>query len=427
MVSFFSMLIRLFVFCVVALQSQVKKLKTWPSKVRVIYQCEFRTEKMLLLALYQNGTLRPDIVRMLKSAREQGIYVIAVNTLKLNQPSQYSSLIDCYIERPNFGRDFGSYKTGFLHIYANNWEAQISRLMIANDSVFYTKHRTAKFLRDMFNSEIEVLGSTENFDREHHLGSFCIAISNKIIRHKKLKYYWHKYKLTDLRPSVITRGEFMLSRTLRQCVSSADEFHALYSGARYFRELRNNNDLLEFSLKNVRKSKINPWKRASIKNVAVELIKRNFLNLEELKSGETKKTYFRAEQSASTNVNNSEYYFITTIAELLDFVKAINDNVEAPSINEKELSKIIVSELADGFNTGSHIHQNAIILLKQGLPLVKNDCIYRGLINIEDLYNLTNLLEPDEAIELETLLLSRPYGGHHLEGMEKLAFNYGYL
>jgi hypothetical protein len=69
------------------------------------------------LALYEKGRLRSDIENLLITAKSLGMYVLAVNTLKVHNPDGLKDKIDCYIERPNFGRDFGSYQTGFLHIY----------------------------------------------------------------------------------------------------------------------------------------------------------------------------------------------------------------------------------------------------------------------------------------------------------------------
>jgi hypothetical protein len=113
---------------------------------------------ILLLALYEKGVLRDDIVRLIEEAKAAGLYVIGVNTLKLRDPSGLSGLLDCYIERPNFGRDFGSYRTGFLHLFERGWAKRCSRLLMANDSVFYTGDKLAKFIDDMMTSEIEVLG-----------------------------------------------------------------------------------------------------------------------------------------------------------------------------------------------------------------------------------------------------------------------------
>lgn len=171
---------------------------------RVVHARAYDNRPIMLLALYQKGRLRPDVWRLLRAARAQNLYIVAVNTLRL-VPDEISALqdnVDCYIERPNFGRDFGSYRSGFLYLLSRGWEACCPRLLMLNDSVFYSETRTALFLRNLMDSSIEVLGATENFEVEYHLGSFCIAIDGKILRDTRFQKYWNDYRLTDVRPAV---------------------------------------------------------------------------------------------------------------------------------------------------------------------------------------------------------------------------------
>ncbi|MBE9476424.1 MAG: hypothetical protein IME92_04705, partial [Proteobacteria bacterium] len=147
----------------VSLLSEKKRLQSIGKRSRILWENELQGRSILLLALYEKGVLRPDIQRLLKQAKAQGMFVLCVNTLKLKDPDQYKDIIDCYIEKFNFGRDFSSYKTGFLHIYKRGWETECARVLMANDSVFYTSKGLKKFLKDMVETDVEVLGSTENF------------------------------------------------------------------------------------------------------------------------------------------------------------------------------------------------------------------------------------------------------------------------
>lgn len=222
----------------VTLQSEANRLKSFGKRPRVHFEAPHDGERIVLLALYQKGELRPDLVRLLKAAKAQGLYVMGVNTLRLSDPDSVRDLIDCYIERPNFGRDFGSYKTGFLHLYARGWDKTCPRLLMINDSVYYSTRGLDKFLTDMTTSDIEVLGATENYEIRHHLGSFCIAMAQSILCHDLIKKYWRNYSLTDVRPTVIRRGEMKLSRTLKSCVSKPSQFRALYDSSRFMAEIR---------------------------------------------------------------------------------------------------------------------------------------------------------------------------------------------
>ena len=58
--------------------------------------------------------------------------------MRIEDRAKLEGLIDCYIERPNFGRDFGSYKTAFMHLFAQGWHEHCPRLLMLNDSIFYS-------------------------------------------------------------------------------------------------------------------------------------------------------------------------------------------------------------------------------------------------------------------------------------------------
>ncbi|NMY13772.1 hypothetical protein HBO38_36310 [Pseudomonas veronii] len=91
-----------------SVQSRVNQIKDLFRSDNVIYAAPYGGQKVVLMALYQKGELRADVAHVLVCAKEQGAYVICVNTLKLKLPERYSGVIDCYIEKYNFGRDFST-------------------------------------------------------------------------------------------------------------------------------------------------------------------------------------------------------------------------------------------------------------------------------------------------------------------------------
>ena len=77
--------------------------------------------------------------------------------------------------------------------------------------------------------------------------------------------------------------------------------------------------------------------------------------------------------------------------------------------------------------SGNEIHQNAVILLKMGLPIIKNDGLYRGVFNYTTIYNICQLLPDNEASAFRAVIMERQFGGNWLIGIKRLAFNFGYL
>lgn len=401
---------------IVSVQSEMQRFKTLGQKPIIHFQARYEGQQIMLLALYEKGALRPDVLRLLETARAEGLYILAVNTLKLKDPVALQDRVDCYIERPNFGRDFGSYKTGFLHIFKQGWNERCPRLLMINDSIFFSAARLPKFLNDMMSSDIEVLGATENYDIEYHLGSFCIAMSQSVLKHPLFQKYWRYYRITDVRPKVIKHGELKLSKVLKKCASKSENFTALYSSLRYSVLIRSSEEMINFSLRNIRTSTIFSWKRASLKNVAADY--RGRYAIQEFDLSDSIKSL-----ELSVNKYPSEKQ-ITNISELKEYLR---EKLNANTVSDDEIHHLIISELVEGFMSGSQIHQNATLMLEMGLPIIKNDGLYRGIFSYEDVFRICTHLEKDEAIELQSVLMSRPYGGNHLTGWRNAAFKVGLL
>ena len=411
---------------IIQLKSEQARLRAWGKKPVVHFEAPFAGQKIMLLAMYEKGVARPDVLRLLRCAKEAGLYVLAVNTLRLSDPASLKGLADCYIERPNFGRDFGSYKTGFLHVYARGWDRTCPRLLMINDSVYFNSCRMPRFLDDMMSSEIEVLGSTENYDEEYHLGSFCIAMSRRILGQTGFKKFWENYRLSDLRPTVIRRGEMGLSKVLRRCASSPQQFSALYSATRFSEQIDKDDELLDFAIRNGRTSPLIRWKRITALGL-----------LDYMRASYLIPVYQAAETGNGRNIGGGgiiveasvkeldESAFVAGYRDLVDYLRGKLKNPQ--QFDECRARALTAAWVGEVYMEGSHIHQNATILLYQGLPIVKLDGLYRGVFNLADVGNLAAQLPAQEGSELRRLLMDRPFGGDTLVGWKKAAFFMGYL
>ncbi|MBE9489856.1 MAG: hypothetical protein IMY67_06145, partial [Bacteroidetes bacterium] len=282
----------------------------------------------------------------------------------------------------------------------------------------YTSKGLKKFLKDMVETDVEVLGSTENFERSYHLGSFCISISCQILQNKKLKSYWRKYKLTDIRPVVIRRGEMGLTKALKKCISSDLNYQALLNVSHFLKSVEANPSIIDFYLQNQRSSeRITTWKKVSAKSI-VNLISKKYLFDH---NKESKNGFMISEIDHKL----FDAYYLNTVDDIMVFLKSITSDKTCP---DRDLVKnIIVAELGEAFISGSQVHQNAPILLNIGLPFVKLDGQYRGAFNQEDIYNITRQLNKIEAGELQYLLSNRPYGGTTLVSWKLTAFMRGLI
>lgn len=412
------------------IKSFVNGLKSFFYADRVLVNKNGEKRKILLLAMYEKYLARNDVLNLVKHCKSLNIYVVAVNTRKLNKENSREFLdnVDVYIERYNYGRDFGSYKTGMNFLYQNGCLDSCDRLIILNDSVYYDKSRLPNLIDVFSKSNIDVLGATENFEFTHHLGSFALSFSSYIINHKKFKRYWAKYINSDVRPHVIKNGELKLNKLLKKIARSDDSYKALYDST-YLREhfLFNKDSIFKFSKFTRSESTIGP--RWGV--VTPSSLLKSFLITSRVVFSENVisqlGTTLRSINTESENKYNiypkSKIDIVTSIESCRDVLKRLTGTDDAYS----DFLRYAENKCIDSFRMGSQIHQNPGTLLYLGLPIVKLDGFFRGLFVEEDVGKIQMLMDATEFIELTKLLYSKPYGLDHLTGIDKLAFNLGIL
>jgi len=379
-------------------------------------------QSILLIALFEKSYLRKDIVRLLELSKKAGLYVIAVNTRKLGKQylTDYNHLFDVYIQQYNFGRDFGSYKKGFSYIFKHNLNRNSERVLMLNDSLYYDAERVPKFIDDMTNTSVEVLGATENFEINYHLGSFAISFAKSITTHRKFIRYWNNYRLSDIRPTVIKRGEMGLSKLLAQIVTNEFEMKALYDAYRVRKFLEDTPDLIKSYSVHYRNSNLVHWGRLSSLGLSEDFISGTRLNYE-------RKT---STQSNMVKITRDEFrdrindVHITDIDSALTYFERLKHNNEdlIPDFYDYAVQQSVKYS-----RFGSQIHQNNACFVFMGLPIIKLDGLYRGMFSERDISNFKKLLRPDYYDELIEILYKKPYGEHFLHGWKRVAFMHGLI
>ncbi len=391
----------------------------------VIYENKiYKGQSVLLLALFEKGVLRNDIKRLLQIAKDKGLYVVAVNTKKLQKDELtiVVDLIDVYIEQFNYGRDFGSYKKGFNYLYRSDVAKGSPKVLMLNDSVYYDSDRLGLFIDEMLDERFEVRGATENFEINYHLGSFAICFDNKIVNDKRFKKYWSGYALTDVRPAVIERGEMGLSKVLNSIVSNELKIGACYNAKRVRSFLRQRENLLLYIMF-LRKSDLVDWRTRS----PVDLID-SFLDLTHLSKlkksdrvdGKNNIPTIHLQRDARDKLS----IFVTELEDIhlvFNQFSNLNQNIDSYFYD------FVRNELVENSRSGSQIHQNNACFLLMGMPIIKLDGIYRGMFSEQDVFAFEKILSERNFNELIDLLYSKPYGGNTLKGLKNAAFKRGLI
>lgn len=381
------------------------------SKPKFLKNSEFSGSKIALIALYEKGELRNDMQNLVKTLREKNFYIVGVNTLKLSE--SHKNFFDCYIERYNFGRDFGSYKEGFQYIFSMlNKDEKSSSVLMLNDSVFYSYSNLSNFIDAMSSEEYEVIGATENFEIEHHLGSFCINFSKEMIENPKFQKYWNSYSLSDMRPRVIKKGEMGLSKTIKKCLSSSDKMNVLYS-VESFRKFIESNDYVWRNF--------NDYSRKS-RNVGWPIPSINSLHKEVMHYILSKSSFYsdKIDLEAELSELNPDGVY-----SLEEYFKFLEDNNVALSHNV--IKKLSTSQLLSSFVKGSQIHQNFGFNYMMGCGILKIDAVYRGMIDYHDIMVMQKYMSSEDFEEYSRILLKTTFGEDSLIGWRLVAFMHGYI
>ncbi|NMJ41487.1 lipopolysaccharide biosynthesis protein [Roseomonas sp. JC162] len=169
-----------------------------------------------------------DFLDLLATLRRQGVNAVVVcnGRPRPAELEQLRAAAHRILIRPNVGRDMGAYRAASLHLQG----LAAGRMLYFNDSIFYLR---GPELEDMVgrltDSAYDVVGTFENHEYYHHVGSFAFGVSGEVFADPRVAAFWERYKPYDLRPHAIVRGEIGLA----ECVKKAGyRIDVVYSAER---------------------------------------------------------------------------------------------------------------------------------------------------------------------------------------------------
>lgn len=398
-------------------QNLIAFLKSLVEKPNLLKQ-EFPIpgQPILVVALWKYGPLRQDIKNLFATARSLGYFVMAVNTGRGQEAKEYEH-VNYYAQVSNFGRDFASYKFAMTTLYKRGWHKQAPRLVIANDSIFYSEIGLETFLNASLETKFRALGATENFEYERHLGSFFLSFDSSVFQHKRFIRFWKRYRRSNIRPTVIRRGELRLSKTVKKLVDPS-EFGALYNigllSERFSTQDARQADRL-FSLA-VRPPGPLSWKRTLLPTVAEEWRNRYSAQMVRLQS-DTKMSVNQIQDLVIRSVTISGMS-----KEIGRLVPGTHQDVIESTLREVAIESALLSAAS-----GSQIHTACLWFSEAGLPIMKLDLLYRGTVSFSDILKYQKFMTSDEFLQFRELMFNRPYGGDTLVGWRRAAFFRGLI
>lgn len=194
------------------------------------------TAKKAIYLIYPSHGLLASHLTTLAYFKAMGVSATVVSNLPLPPEDEAKLLANCttYIERPNFGYDFGGYRDGVLSL--ENMLRDTDQLIMMNDSVWFPLYPDSDWLADVDALGVDFAGAVaigdksvmplvegspfnqgfRHHDRLFHYGSFAICIGPKILHDPKFMLFWKSFPLSNRKIKVILRGEIGLTQWVRK-------------------------------------------------------------------------------------------------------------------------------------------------------------------------------------------------------------------
>jgi glycosyltransferase involved in cell wall biosynthesis len=183
-------------------------------KFSLVKSIESKTNnRVAIVALFPRDGLLPSVNRLIDSLVSSNYSVVAVMNQSKYLDSWLTALSDKPVEilvRPNIGRDFGAYRTGFRYVESKGVLNASEHLLFANDSVLYGPN-SIDFVKSLLNVNKPWLGMFVNYQFHTHSQSFFQVFRKEVFANSSFSDFWKNYYPSELRHKAINNGEVALS------------------------------------------------------------------------------------------------------------------------------------------------------------------------------------------------------------------------
>ena len=188
-------------------------------------------DNVAIYLIYPSNGLKPSHLRTLQYLTRKQYSVVVVCNLALRRDDEQQILPLChrYIQRPNYGYDFGGYRDGVLSALSGSDRPK--RLILLNDSTWFPITDHTDWLEDVVELDLDFAAAASNFGvprpdpsdfknmkfnyrvdhRRFHYCSFALAFGSRILNDPDFTKFWKKFPLTNKKKSTVRRGEVGLT------------------------------------------------------------------------------------------------------------------------------------------------------------------------------------------------------------------------
>jgi hypothetical protein len=153
------------------------------------------------------------------SRQGYAVLLVANSPVSATDQQALGSCIWRFVERPNFGYDFGGYRDGIRLLW--HWSVAPEHLIILNDSVWFPLNENENMVASMERSSAGFVGALRHVDHPQadteHAGiflSYFFLIKRAVLSSPVFLDYWNHYVATSNKYLTVRRGERGFSRAL---------------------------------------------------------------------------------------------------------------------------------------------------------------------------------------------------------------------
>lgn len=193
----------------------------FPSDYRVQNGAAPLTQKVAIFLVYQPKGMAASVLATCRHLTKRGYAVLLVANAPVSAQDQQAmgACVWRFVERPNFGYDFGGYRDGIRLLW--HWSVSPEHLVILNDSVWFPLDEGETMLASMERSRAGFVGALRHVDHpqpeSEHAGiflSYFFHIKRSVLCSPVFLDYWNHYVATSNKYLTVRRGERGFSRAL---------------------------------------------------------------------------------------------------------------------------------------------------------------------------------------------------------------------
>ncbi|MBB2171163.1 rhamnan synthesis F family protein [Gluconacetobacter asukensis] len=217
------------------IKRQKELLKSYKSDIKDVIELSILPSDIYCIFVYYElaEDVSDSVKRVILELRRHDVNIILAcnHEMTITQKEFFIENCSAIIFRGNQGFDFGAYKDAIQYL-----DRPVSRLIIMNDSVFFSSHGLKEMIQRLLGPE-DVIAAYENWSgtEHHHLQSFCLSVSGHVFNARSFRQFWNTYIPVNNRVYAIEHGEKKLSQAI---LNAARDTHVIYSVSALYKKLK---------------------------------------------------------------------------------------------------------------------------------------------------------------------------------------------